>query len=53
MKTPAANTTDIVANNKTFSRFVSSMTAKEETKKYIKSKVFTYHPAVCLVSHIL
>jgi len=39
MKTPAASTTDTVANNKTFSCFVSSMTAKEETKKDINKSV--------------
>jgi len=38
MKAPAANTTDTVANNKTFSCFVSSMTAKEETKQTCKQK---------------
>lgn len=29
MKAPTANMTDTVANNKTFSRFVSGMTAKK------------------------
>jgi hypothetical protein len=38
MKTPAANTTDTVANNKTFSRFVSNMTVKKETKSTYKQK---------------
>jgi hypothetical protein len=38
MKMPAASTTDTVANNRTFSRFVSSMTAKEETKHMYKQK---------------
>ena len=39
MKTPAANKADTVANNKTFSCFVSSMTAKEETKNSHKEEV--------------